>query len=860
MAGGLLKGAWFVDLRTGKCAWSPIVREILGLAPDTPARPWPECAQVFSTALQGQLAEFWAEASQGKPFVGTGVTATGRAFEFSAEPIFEEGELAQVIGTITAAAEMSRLLNDSTAFRSIADFAPSGIFLADAEGQALFANRECLRILGADPDEALGRGWMQFLPEEDVGRVMAQWEAATAKGETYYSEHHFVRRDGKRFPVRTKASQIITESGLQGYVGIIEDITDETQTHLDLLASEGLFRTLADTVPAHVWVLGKSLQPHYWNKTLLDYTGLSDEQVRSRGTMTVVHPEDLSASLDVLRRARRDKKDFELRQRLRGADGKYRWFLVRGVCVLTEEGDIDRLVGISTDIEDAIEMSEERKRLFSILEATVDLVSIATPDGEIRYLNPAGRAMLGYGADESIAGMHVKDTRPLWAAELLSNVAVPYAAETGCWIGETAFLSRDGREIPTSQAVLVHKNHLGKIDYFSTIARDISEQKRIEAELSLARDQAMAATRAKSLFLANMSHEIRTPLNGIIGLASLLARKLEDQGDQELASGLQASSESLTRIINDILDFSKMEAGRMSLEQNPVELSHLVSDVLALFGAHAQERGIGFDVELPPDPCWVLSDSLRLRQVLSNLVSNAIKFTNHGRVTLSLDVETTGNRVHAMFRVRDTGVGMSPETQAVIFETFGQADPSIARKHGGTGLGLSICKGLVELFGGTIECESELGKGTTFTVELDFDQARPLVAEVPPDVTGTAGKRVLVAEDNDVNQLVAVQVLADLGCQVVVVDNGIAAIKAALSSAFDLILMDLHMPLCGGLEATKAIRHQEVGRRTPIVALTANADAGGKEQCLEAGMDDAIQKPFTFVELQQAVRTYAAKS
>ncbi len=397
----------------------------------------------------------------------------------------------------------------------------------------------------------------------------------------------------------------------------------------------------------------------------------------------------------------------------------------------------------------------------------------------------------------------------------------------------------------------VNGEYIGSIG----IHLDISDRKKMEEELTQAKETAEASVKSKELFLANMSHEIRTPMNAIMGLGDLLKETTLTEKQYKYVSTISSSGKNLLTIINDILDFSKIEAGKLEIEKIPFDIVYSVDKTIEVFEPLAKEKELTFNYEIDKSlKREVLGDPTRLNQILINLLGNAFKFTEKGIVELNVNlVEKTKSNYNVRFSVKDSGIGISQENLETIFDSFTQAESSTARLYGGTGLGLSICYQLIALMGGELKVESEIGKGATFYFDLSFDilKSKQLIGSIT-DFDLKENIKVLLVEDNKVNQFLAQTILSEWNCLVKCADNGSVAVEELKETSYDVILMDVRMPVMNGEEATKIIRN-ELAIKTPIIALTANAIKGDKEKYLALGMNDYISKPFNKESLKEVL-------
>lgn len=590
--------------------------------------------------------------------------------------------------------------------------------------------------------------------------------------------------------------------------------------------------------------------------------GFSTAELLSRPFFDFVHLADLPKTRDEIQRLSKGIPSVDFRTRFRtnrggyvhltwsatpGADGRL-YAIARDTTLLFEAEERLRVANITI-------LSQKRALDSSAIVAETDI------EGRIIYANDKFLEISKYSRGELIgqdhrvinSGEHPKKFfKDLWQTINKGQV----------WHGEIKNRAKDGTFYWVDSTVYPVMDEENKLQRFISVRFDITDKKEALLNLQAAKEKAVIADQTKSEFLYSMSHEIRTPLNGIIGMTGLLQETELNPEQREFSEAISQSGKTLLTIINEILDFSKIEAGKVELEVTEFDLVSYLKDLLTPFQYTVKKKSINFSLNCPDYPYLVYGDDGRIGQVVSNLVSNAIKFTKAGGVTVRSDLVSRGDRTAFVLTVHDTGIGIPESAKSRIFQAFSQAERSTSRHFGGTGLGLSISKRLTEMMGGKINFESESGKGTTFKVELLLKTGKrmpkqsQISSQVPIQSAPLLG-RILIAEDNAVNQFVIGRMLDKIGCKYHIVANGNEVLDAMRESEFDLILMDCQMPEMDGYTASRLIRKSDSLNNTiPIIALTANAVQGDELKCREAGMSGYLSKPIDRKALDAALRRY----
>ncbi|MNZ38548.1 Virulence sensor protein BvgS precursor [compost metagenome] len=617
--------------------------------------------------------------------------------------------------------------------------------------------------------------------------------------------------------------------------------------------------------------------------------GWSEEELLSRPIVDFVHPDDVDGTLTEFRLLEQGHHTLGFESRHRCKDGSWRWLTWKALPQpggllfatghdTTEQHRATRQLGeLNAQLEQRIEersqavadLQAKKEEIRAVLDHLLEGVITMDSRGIVQSANPAIEPLLGYPPEELIG----HNVSLLMASPLRErhDGYIAHYLRTGerHIIGSSREVSgrhKDGHAVDLELSVSEYSVH-GERFFIGTL-RDIREHKALIASLTQAREDAEQASRAKSAFLATMSHEIRTPMNGVVGLIDVLAQDQLPAHQGDLIRTIRESSSNLLGVIDDILDFSKIEAGKLEIDSAPLQLVELIDNLCSTLRPLASARGVILEQEIATDiPHWVSSDAMRLRQILFNLIGNAIKFSGGrsecpGRVAVCARL-AAGDPLRVLISVADNGIGIAPEHLGQLFRPFSQAESSTTRRFGGSGLGLAICQRLVDLLGGEISVASTPDSGTVFTLMLPLAIASSpapsgdnrLTAAQPlsrPDAL--ANRRILVAEDDEVNRKVIQQQLALLGYRFALASHGAEALAMWRQGDYDLILSDLHMPEMDGYQLAASIRQAEAGQqRIPILALTANALRGEATRALEAGMDEYLTKPIRLAALQAAL-------
>lgn len=797
-----------------------------------------------------------------------------------------------------------KIEESETKFRTLLEDAPVATCLfAGREMTIELANELMIGYWGKEKN-VIGKPLKDAVPELKGQPFLNILDEVFTTGKTYEAKNELAQLvingvsgnyyfDYTYKPIRNTSGEVY------GIINMAVDVTEQVIARTKIEESEKQFRQMAELMPQKVWTTDAEGNKNYFNQTLLDYAGYTFEELKGDGWEKIIHPEDWENNKVPWEESIRTGNDYEAENRLLRKDGVYLWHLTRAVAIKDENGKVKMWVGSKTEIQEQREQKEELERsvaertqelrkanleleekhheLFvtkekllteysrSLIEASLDPLVTINPEGKITDMNLATVKITGLSKENLIGSdFFTYFTEPEKARKIYEEVF-----EKGAVVNCPLILRHlDGTLTDIFLNGSVYKDDRNNVQGVVLVARDVTDEKRIARELTeaivfaelatgLAEDAktkaenaaliAEDAVKAKQQFLSNMSHEIRTPMNAIIGFTKVILKTDLTAKQREYLNAIKLSGNSLIVLINDILDLAKVDAGKMTFEEIPFKLSTSLSAMVHLFEAKFQEKNLKLVKEYDDNiPDVLLGDPVRLHQIILNLMSNAVKFTSAGTITVSLRLlNEDAENAEIEFSVADTGTGIPENKTEQIFENFHQASSDTSRLYGGTGLGLAIVKQLVESQGGTIRVKSEMGVGSVFSFTLHFKKTnQPVESEIELLKFDTDNKniKVLVVEDIALNQLLMKTLLDDFGFEREMADNGKVAIEKLKAKNYDIVLMDLQMPEMNGFEATEYIR-TKMKSKIPIIALTADVTTVDLAKCKAVGMNDYIAKP-----------------
>ena len=752
----------------------------------------------------------------------------------------------------------------------------------------LYANIQGLRFFGYTREDLQTGIFISEIFPKSYLKMIENLKSLKLPDQTISNEYVAKRRDGSLFPVVTHSFATFHDDKITGYRGVVTDISNQKEYENQIKREKAFFEHIIDSTPEAIAIADFPGKITMINREFTKLFGYTTEEAVNKFIDDLIVPEELkdeAVSIDLLASAQRK----EIRQTIRKDKfGKRIQVSLIATAIVINNKPV-AFLGIYRDITVERKNQSLQEILFNISNAALrqfditDLYPIIVREVckiwdtnnffIALYDKSAETLSLPFFADEkdnfkeipakrTITGWIIKNNKSV----LLKEADLKLMEESGefdlvgtpckVWMGVPLRIENESVGVMCLQDYYdEEKFSRDDLSILGFIGNQISiaiQRRRMLDNLIQARQKAEEAAETKQQFMSTMSHEIRTPLNEVIGITNLLLQGEPRPDQMDFIKTLRFSGDHLLTLVNDVLDYNKIESGKIIFEQTQFNLNDFLDDIMRSFSFRSRSKNLGFEIVKAPNlPLVVIGDSIRLNQILSNLLSNALKFTQEGRITVYVEeLKRTGTQSKLEFKIRDTGIGIPKEKHKVIFESFTQASTDTTRFFGGTGLGLAICKNLVELQGGSLSLESEPGKGSTFGFVLSFripeKSNKVQSAEFHETYTGLEGKRILVAEDNKINFFVANKFLTGWGVVVTHAENGQIALNCLEKDVFDLVLMDLHMPVLDGLEASKIIRNSENPeiRNIPIVALTAAIMSDNHNKTDNLEINDYVLKPF----------------
>lgn len=740
-----------------------------------------------------------------------------------------------------------KLVADLEQLSLVASKVYNGVVISNADDKIVWTNDAFEKITGYNINDVRDKHLRNVLNGTPTYDQKEKLDLAISRKESYQADLLITRKDGKSIWISVINSVVYNAEGkIDKFIRIIIDITSRKNTEKDL----DILSFAARKSPSGTLIRDKDGKVIWMNEALEKMFGYTLDEMRGKTLGKRMMGEDSDEKeFDKAVEAVQQKKAYELELKVYRKDRTPIWAYLSNSPLMNEMGEVERQITVAVDITERKTAEEQLKLLSLVASSTTSGVVINNRNGEVEWINSAFEKITGYNLND-VKDLHLGDVLKgeLTDVSIIERARRLSKNKQSFEVDLLAY-RKDGQPLWLSiiNSVILTPN--GDVDKYIEVIIDITSKKKVELELISAKEQALQLSRAKDMFISVMSHEIRTPLNAVIGMSRLLIDNDPLESQKENLDILKFSAENLMTLINDVLDFTKIETGNIELEKADVNLREMVHRVVSSMQYRANECNIYLketvDEALPE---FIIADSARLVQVLLNLVNNAIKFTNKGGVTIDLKVlDETSSNIRIRFAVSDTGIGIATDKLGTIFESFKQAEADTTRKYGGTGLGLAISKRLVELYDSRINVDSVLGQGSTFWFIITFNKSKHNTNTTNDKMEAGLRLKILVVDDNQINRILVNKVLQKWGVQADFAENGQEAVDKIVGNMnYDVVLMDVHMPVMGGMEATEIIRAKEDAyfQQLPIIALTASLLSSEVNQMNAAGMNDFILKPF----------------
>ena len=888
-AGRMAKlGYWMYDKQTDTSSWSLAVHKIFGTDPEKGMSK----STLVLNSFEDNSKQLHTKATKNLITEGTfydlelqltNLENEKRWIQDIGEPIYNDKN--EIIGSRGIVRDITSLKKDQEELKLSNDrYKLIGRATNDAvwdwclTTNEIYRNKEGFqRVFGFDDTVNLDKMKMEDYVHPDdkyrVGQLLK--ETINNPNENNFSvDFGFLSPNGKHLYINDKGFIVRDENGkATRVIGAASNITKRNDIKLSLENAFSDLETILESTADGLVVLDTEYKVARFNKKFKELWKLPEDLLTERDgskllnyiSEQLVYPEKMftkakelykkpeATSLDIVEL--KDGRVFERYSQPKVSNGKH-----------------TGRVWSCRDITDRVNADKEKQQLFALIESSADLVGFGDLEGKPTFINKAGRKILGIPEDQSLSEYHFSEFFHPEDRDIVLDRFQPAFKDKERWEGDTFLMNiQTKKKYAVSMSAFVIKDNITGIPIgLGNVSMDITRRIKIKNELILAKEEAEKLSGFKDQFLANMSHEIRTPLNGILGFTKILLRSHITKKQKEQLTAIKVSSDILLVVINDILDLAKIEAGKMVLEKTEIKLPHVINSILSTFELRLQAKEqtlhTHYDENIPE---WVLGDSVRINQILLNIIENAIKFS-HNKGTINVNVnllEQDDEKISIEISVTDNGIGISEENIDSIFESFTQSSSNTTRKYGGSGLGLNIVKQLIELMDGTISVKSELGSGSTFTFTLPLTKATFTDIKLS-DAIPNSNKlellsqlkeldklKILIVDDMVINQFLAKTILEDMGFETEVAENGKVAIELLEKNNFDIVLMDLQMPEMNGWEATRHIRNKMKPSKSsiPIIALTADVTQKNAAKCIEAGMDEYVSKPINETDLLQKV-------